>query len=131
MAAQSGQYNYSRCLRRGEKVAALLALSQFVEHTQAILFLLNRRYRPYYKWTHRALSELPLLGGETAGLFTALTEGSGNCGAVIEEISSRIIRELKRQGLSTGESDFLLHHGEEIQAGIRHPGLRALHLMAE
>jgi len=58
LAAQAGQYNYPRCLRRGEGVAAMLALSQFAEQAMRAVFLLNRRYMPYYKWAHRALREL-------------------------------------------------------------------------
>lgn len=133
LAAQSGQYNYQRCLRRGEQVAALLALAQFIEHAQAIVFLLNRRYRPYYKWTQRALRELPILGTETAERLDALTSDASeiNKTDVVEAVSALIIGELARQGLSAHSSDFLLPHAEEIQAGIEDAALRSVHLMSE
>ena len=62
LAGQSGQYNYRRCLAHGEPVAAAEAMSEFIRHIQAVVFLLNHRYRPYYKWTDRAMRELPKLG---------------------------------------------------------------------
>ena len=59
MMAQSGQYNYTRCLKHGEPGAAMLAAGEFVKHAVAAVFLLNHRYMPYYKWSFRALRELP------------------------------------------------------------------------
>ena len=131
LAAQSGQYNFSRCMRRGETVAAFTALGEFVTEAQQAVFLLNRRYAPDYNWTHRALGTLPILGGELAPQFRALAEESAGRAGRIEDISAAIIRELHRQGLSTGGSDFLLDHAGEIQAGITDPDLARLHLMAE
>ncbi|MCC8059762.1 MAG: DUF4037 domain-containing protein [Clostridiales bacterium] len=132
LAAQSGQYNYARCLRRGEKVAAFLALSQFVEHAQAIVFLLNRRFRPYYKWTQRALIQLPILGAEAAPLLEKMVSSDGvDQSRNIEELSALIIGELGNQGLSFVNDDFLLVHARAVQEKIGDPALRTLHLMAE
>lgn len=133
LAAQSGQYNYLRCLRRGERVAALLALTHFIEHVQAVVFLLNRRYRPYYKWTQRAMRDLPVLGAEAGALLDALAAGGPDEDKTetVEAASALIIGELARQGLSAHGSDFLLPHAEEIQAGIGDAALRAVHLMSE
>ena len=64
LMAQSGQYNYLRCIAHGEPAAAQLAAVEFVKSTMAAVFLLSRRYQPYYKWSFRAmraLPELPLL----------------------------------------------------------------------
>ncbi|MBR2717332.1 MAG: DUF4037 domain-containing protein, partial [Oscillospiraceae bacterium] len=91
VAAQAGQYNYPRCLARGERAAALVALSIFIERIHSAAFLLNRRYRPYYKWAQRALTGLPLLGQELAPRINGLTRGdlfrkSGE----VEEISALV-----------------------------------------
>ncbi len=59
LMAQSGQYNYQRCIRHGEPGAARLALDEFVRHAMSAVFLLHRRWMPYYKWSFRALRELP------------------------------------------------------------------------
>ena len=131
VAAQAGQYNFSRCLRRGESVAALSALAEFVTEIQKAAFLLNRRYAPYYKWTHRALCALPLLGRELGPELALLAEVPEGRTARIEKICAAVIAELQRQGLSGSGSDFLLDHAAEIQAGITDPELSRLHLMAE
>lgn len=129
-AAQAGQYNHPRCLSRGEKVAALRALGEFVDHAQAAVFLLNRRYRPYYKWAHRALLGLPFLGREAGGAFEALC----SCPPPerqewIEVLCTLLIQGLKEQGLTDSGSDFLLDHAEQIQASIQDGALRSLPLM--
>ena len=59
LMAQSGQYNYRRCLAHGEQEAAALSLQEFTGHCLAMLFLLNDTYMPYYKWQFRLLRELP------------------------------------------------------------------------
>jgi hypothetical protein len=46
--AQSGQYNFLRCARRKEYLAAEYAKSQFAADAISMVFLLNRRYRPFY-----------------------------------------------------------------------------------
>ena len=51
--AQSGQYNYSRCISRNEGASAQLAIFELVKSALSVIFLLNRRYIPYYKWTFR------------------------------------------------------------------------------
>ena len=61
LMAQSGQYNYLRCLRHGETAAAQLAVVEFVQSAMAAVFLLNDVYMPYYKWSFRAMRALPKL----------------------------------------------------------------------
>ena len=95
------------------------------------VFLLNRRYAPYYKWMHRSLWELPILGAELAPKFQALVGNLCDREAMIEEISAIIIAELRREGLSDSRSDFLLQHAEKIQRRITAPELQRLPLMAE
>lgn len=131
LAAQAGQYNYIRCQNRSDCVASLLAVSQFIDHIQAIVYLLNKRYRPYYKWSHRAMTELPLLGTVLADELEVLAASPMHQTDRIERISQITIKELTSQGLSSHPSDFLLHHGEYLQSRIQSPEIRQLHLMAE
>jgi hypothetical protein len=129
--AQAGQYNFPRCVARGEYVAATAAEAEFIHAACSAAFLLNRRYKPFYKWMHRALRSLPVLGEE---LFPALDVlvGSGESKThtrekktkIIEEISALFIRELERQGFSAARSDFLLEHGLAVQQGIRDKAIR-------
>ena len=60
--ARTGQYNYGRAMRRGEVVTAQIALSDFLKHTMGMLYLLNKKYAPYYKWMYRGLETLESKG---------------------------------------------------------------------
>ena len=132
--AQSGQYNYGRCLRRGEAGAAMLALSDFVRDAAETVFLLNRRHMPYYKWCFRALRELPVLGDMAEPLEFLLTgengpEGDALKSQLVEEICASVLRELAAQGLCRGTGDYLEGPAFEIQRRIENAQIRALHIM--
>lgn len=124
--AQAGQYNFPRCLGRGEVVGARLALDEFVRAGISLIHLLNRRYTPFYKWMHRSLCTLPLLG-DTGPLFARLCTGLDQvCQATVEELCRRCLEELCRQGLAPPGDSFLLPHCEELLAQIEDPALQGL-----
>ena len=129
--AQSGQYNYMRCLRHGEPGAAALALDEFVRNAAQMVFLLNRRFAPYYKWVFRAMRDLPKLGGMSDSLTELLTDGGSGAAKAdqIESICAQIAVELRAQGLSDLEDVYLEPHAFAVQSGIRDRELRALHIM--
>lgn len=134
--AQSGQYNYARCLRHGEAGAAMLALGQFVRDAAETVFLLNRRHMPYYKWCFRALRSLPMLGDMAEPLAFLLTGENGGEGdalkiQLVEDVCASVLRELAAQGLCRGGADYLERPAFEIQAQIRNPEIRAMHIMEE
>lgn len=129
LAAQSGQYNYSRCLKHGQNGAAYLALGEFVKNASELVFLLNKAHAPYYKWIFKAmegLDKLSVLSGELQNLYEYETAVKAQ---KIEEISSVIISELKNQGLSSSESDFLEDHAYNVQKIIENKEIRAMHIM--
>lgn len=129
--AQSGQYNFARCLRRGETVAAALALAEFVRAAISAAYLLNRRYAPFYKWMFRGMCALPLLAW-LADDVRALAEGRVQDAAAqprIERICAGVAEELRRQGLCTSQGNYLEPLGWEIQEGIADPSLKRLHIL--
>lgn len=138
--AQSGQYNFLRCARRGEYLAAEYAKSQFAADAISMVFLLNRRYRPFYKWMHRAMKMLPVLGNTVFELLSRLYDAE-EPGAerlkyerkndLIEQVSLCVIHELQREGLSASASDFLLDHGPQVQLGIADPMIRKIPVWLE
>jgi len=129
--AQSGQYNYMRCLRHGEPGAAALALGEFVRNTAEMVFLLNRRFAPYYKWVFRAMRDLPALSGFSGALADLLTNpASGEAKAArIEDLCAVIVSELQKQGLTDRNDVYLEPHAFSIQSGIRDHEIRELHIM--
>ncbi|MBQ0083912.1 MAG: DUF4037 domain-containing protein, partial [Clostridiales bacterium] len=94
--AQSGQYNYPRCVLRGEAEASVLALSEFVRSAVKVLFLLANRYEPYYKWSFHCLKTFE--DGEiTSKLSYLLLSGSENSEKkyeIIEEICTAVAQKL-------------------------------------
>ena len=129
--AQSGQYNYMRCLRHGEPGAAALALDEFVRNAAEMAFLLNRRHAPYYKWVFRAMRELPTPGGFPDVLTALLTNGEQGTAKTeqIEHLCAETISELKKQGLTDRDDAYLEPHAFAIQSGIRNREIRELHVM--
>ena len=126
LMAQSGQYNYERCLRRGETAAARLAADEFVRCALEMIFLLNRRHMPYYKWVFRSMEQLEILSRLKDDLETILHDPSANR---IEQVAAAVIAELRREGLTSGSWDFLEPHAYEIMRRIRDPEIAALHVM--
>jgi hypothetical protein len=49
LIAQVGQYNFVRSLKRKELFAAHYAEAQFCADVISLVFLLNRKYAPFYK----------------------------------------------------------------------------------
>ncbi|MCM1268144.1 MAG: DUF4037 domain-containing protein [Bacteroidales bacterium] len=114
-AAQAGQYNYARAMRRGECVAAELALSEFVRESIHLVYLLNRTYAPFYKWMHRGLQELSV-GAEIGDMLVLLyrTQEESDRVLIIEAVCNVLAQILREMGLSAGEDNFLQSHVEEV-----------------
>ena len=134
MMAQSGQYNYRRCLKHGETGAAQLAAGEFVNHTMSTLFLLEKKVRPYYKWSFRALKELP--GGEDAArsLEWLLTTENGPGIAedkyfCMEGIASDVIDRLQEQGITQAVCGDLEKHAYSVNDSIADNTIRNINIL--
>ena len=135
LMAQAGQYNYLRCIRHGETAAAQLAVHEFVQSCMAGIFLLNRRYQPYYKWSFRALRGLPKLSLEAELLeYLLTTDNEGDLAQekydVIEGIAADVIDELMEQDLTKANCGDLEKHAYSVNDGIAEAQLRNLHILA-
>lgn len=124
-AAQAGQYNLPRLLRRRDLVAAALAQAAFMRHAMGAAFLLARRYRPFYKWMLRALAELPEPGPAlAAGLRDLVQETDAHARAdAVEAIAAILIQALAQAGLTASRDPFLLAHARELRRGLSDPRL--------
>lgn len=127
--AQSGQYNFPRCNKRKEYVASRLALSEFMSVSMSLVYLLNHAYRPYYKWVHRGLLDLPILGQiayEKMQRLSVLSleKDSKEMEWIVEEFCVSCVEELKAQRLTSSSEAFLLAQGPEVLKRIQEPALR-------
>ena len=132
--AQSGQYNYRRCLQHGETGAAQLAAAEFARSAMSAAFLLNRKYMPYYKWSFRALRTLPEGEALAADLEWMLTTGNGGETAEekydrIEKIAADFIGRLQEQELTEAVCGDLEKHAYSVNDGIRDGEIRNLHIL--
>lgn len=134
--AQSGQYNFSRCINHGENAAAAMALSNFVRESIKAAFLLERRYAPYYKWAFRKLKEIPgmnmlcasleyiLLGDNEEGMIFRKTRA-------VERVASYFIDRLQEEGLSSSSSTYLEPHAYEVKAQIEDSELKNISIFTD
>lgn len=123
--AQSGQYNYSRMIKRGDTVAANIAQGEFVKHYLEFVHLLNKKYMPFYKWSYRSACSLEILGNFTKENLKKLSEASiYEKESIIEEICSTVVNTLNELGLSHSTIDFLTYQAEEVRKNILNPSLR-------
>ena len=135
LMAQSGQYNYRRCLTHGETAAAQLAVCEFVRSAVSVIFLLNRRYQPYYKWCFRALRDLPVLSLHAVLFEYLLTtdneaENAEEKYNVMEGIASDIIDVLSEQSLTKAVCGDLEKHAYSVNDGVSDAALRNMHILA-
>ena len=133
--AQSGQYNYNRCLRHSETGAAQLAAVEFVRAALHAVFLLNKTYLPYYKWQFRALRDLPLLSDLSMPLeFLLTTENTDDLAetkyGIIEDVAGMVIEALQAQDLTKAICGDLEKHAYSVNDTIADATLRNLHVLA-
>ncbi len=133
-AAQAGQYNYARAMKRGERVAAELALTEFVREAMQIVYLLNKKYAPFYKWMHRGMKELAV-GSEIGDMLALLYQIPDPAAAwegaaptdylyhlntddgrvlIIEAVCNVLVQTFNEMGLSGRQDNFLQNHVGEI-----------------
>ncbi len=134
LAAQAGQYNYMRCVNRGETAAAQLCAFEFVKHVISTIYLLGNRYEPFYKWAYRGMRELPVLNNLGDALeFLTETDNTAETAttkqAVIEDIAGMLIAEFKEQGITKATCGDLEKHAYSIQDSVKDATLRNTHIM--
>lgn len=135
LMAQSGQYNFVRCLRHGEPEAAQLACVEFVEAALKAEFLLQRKYLPFYKWSFRALRELEntlTLSGQLAFLLSgnnaddATAEEKYN---TIEAVCGDFVEKLQNENLTQAICGDLEKHAYSVNDRIRDNGIRTMNIL--
>ena len=115
--SQHAQYNYTRCLKRNDLVSANQCLYLFVDEVIHLVFLLNRRYKIFYKWANRALLDLKILGNEIHKLLEDMVFAQNKI-PYVRKICKVLADELRNQKLTDCESEFLGDLGVDIQKNI-------------
>lgn len=135
LMGQAGQYNYQRCIKHGETAAAQMAVYEFVKSAMAVIFLLNGTYQPYYKWSFRAMRELPLLSLSAPLLeYLITTDNSEELAPekymVLEGIASDVIAVLMERDMTKAICGDLEKHAYSVNDHIQDAALRNMHVLA-
>lgn len=136
--AQAGQYNVLRSLKRKEAVPAMLAAARFAEQALSMVFLLNKKYMPFYKWADRSVQTLPILGPlchrslhQLAVLNWADSAAYSLADQPIEKLCAAVAAELRIQNLSDLTDNWLAAHAPLVQQTITLPEVRNLPILLE
>ncbi len=130
--AQTGQYNFSRCVSRGDIGAAQIALAKFVEYSCEMVFLLNKTYAPYYKWLLKGAENQFLLGDKVNILRNLLENNNLSFNEkelLVEEFASCVINELVNEGLTHKQGDYLEPYAFSVNENIKDAEIRNMSLI--
>ena len=131
--AQAGQYNYSRCILHGETGAAQLAVFEFVRAAINAIFLLNKKYVPYYKWSFKSLKGLSTLSNLSETLEFLISSDNDiyeTKSEIIEDVSKMIIDELQEQSLTDAICLDLEKHAYSVNDRVSSPEIRNMHILS-
>lgn len=134
LMGQAGQYNYNRCIARGETAAAQLAVFEFTQSALHSIYLLNHTYMPYYKWCFRGMRGLARLN-ELAGDLEYLIS-SGNTAQetkrkteIIYKICTILADELRAQDLTHLQNAEMEQQAYALNDTIQDHYIRNLHIL--
>lgn len=136
LMAQAGQYNYPRCMKRGEIAGAYLACAEFVKNALSCTYLLNRQYMPFYKWAFKGAEnffELTTVIEKLKKLIQVpdTVDNKEYKEMLIEAVCIDLEKAFRDRGFTKTKSTFLLDHGEEIMTTIEDDKIRSIHIMVD
>ena len=133
--AQSGQYNYARCIKRGETASAQISLFEFTKSAMNVFFLLERKYTPYYKWSFRALREISKEYCDIARSLEFLISSANEQEliekkkGIIENICSIVANKLLEQNLTCSRTSDMERQAYEINDYIKDAEIRNMNIL--
>jgi len=132
LMAQSGQYNYPRCIKRGDTAAAQLSVCEFVNSALKTVYLINKKYMPYYKWAFRGLREMPVLSelyDSLEYLISSPNTEPQKKQEIIESVCKAVADELLAQGLTKLLTAELEPTAYSVNDRIKDPEIRNLSVL--
>ena len=65
-------HGYGGCKEEQLGLAARIAEAEFISESIHMIYLLNKKYMPFYKWMHKDMQFLPILGKEVHNILDKL-----------------------------------------------------------
>ncbi len=135
LAAQAGQYNYQRLVSRKDIGGAILSLNEFSKKIISIVYLLNNKYEPFYKWAYRGIKDLDILSNISDELLSLnynsdsiLNEKQNQ--ELIEIIANKVINVFIDQNITKATCNNLDTHAYSLTDHITNNDLRNMNIMA-
>lgn len=132
LCCQAGVYNFERILKRKDYAGAQLALFEYCKSVINLIFLLNKKYLPFYKWQFKALRNLENLSLADSLEFLISSDNEKNSELklqVVNDINSLIVKQLKAQNLTDINCDDLEKHAYAVNDKITNNALRNLNIL--
>jgi len=120
--SQTGEYNYNRCIDRGDSPAAVLSAVEFVKACCSAFFWIHGKAAPYYKLMLRAMRKLP--GSESLYILLCNILSGENTRESIDEAIKTILSSAEADGMD------LQRAAIEFNLRIADAELRNLSLLA-
>ena len=124
--AQTAEYNFARCLERGERFTAGMMLWDGMKEAMRLQIYVDGKYPPHDKWLHRCLLETEN-GRQVAGVLQSMTElltqpaeNSVSLRQLAEQLGDFFARELYARDIISDIDFYLDAHSEELvyKAGL-------------
>lgn len=133
--SQYAQSNYSRMMARNDSITAFICVGRAIESAMNLIYLLEKRYAPYYKWKKKGLEDsklakkiLPILDKISrepnhANVWEGYRYSAASVHmedanvALFEEVAILILEEMIRQNLVSGNETFLEYYIPQILEG--------------
>lgn len=129
---QAGVYNYDRILKRKDFAGAQLALFEYCKSVIKIIFLLNKKYLPFYKWQFKTLRNLEKLNVADSLEFLISSDNEKNSELklqVISDINALIVSELKSQIITNSIGENLENLAYEVNDKITDNDIRNFNIL--
>lgn len=114
--SQAGQYNYSRCLERGDMITAEIMKADACRAAMKLLYCINNKFAPHDKWLLKGLESLE---GEEAvfmkGILALIISGDKTSTLdAFEKLGTVLAMAMYRLDIISDVDPYLDHHAEEL-----------------
>ncbi len=135
LMAQTGQYNALRMQERKDNGAVALSILHYVDNALSAYFLLEKKYKPFYKWSFHALKELSTdarkFAEQLESFINSYMETKIISETALDAIAEKIVEKLQKEKISQIQDKWLMTQAEHIQKSIEHAQLRAMPILGE
>lgn len=118
--AQTAQNNYARMMARQDYVTANICVAKGMQYAMEIVYLLNQKYAPYYKWMRKGMQDLSLVEsvGPILDQIARIPNQEEQIIACFEDIAEYLLMELKMQGVVKGTDTNMDVHAQDLVARV-------------